>query len=83
MTKCVHCRNGTRLSATVKATRRELERLPEYSLSTPTSPSVGRSWKRRVPAFGEPHEWWLGMAVPCDVPDMVGFEWAKLEVSDD
>lgn len=57
------------------------EGLPEYSLSLPTDPRVGFSWKRRVPPVGDPCKWYIGTAVKCDEPGRVGIEWRLIEVS--
>lgn len=65
---------------TVRMSKAEFDGLLEYSTSLPTSPSVGRQWKRRQPAFGDPASWFLGTAVEDPEPGWTRIEWAKIQI---
>lgn len=72
----------------------EFDALAEYSMSVPTSPSIGRIWKRRAfrvvprqnPTGPDQKEIqyldqaWLGEAVPDSEPGYVGIKWRDLLV---
>ena len=74
----------------VQLTRRELEKLPEYSCSLPTGTTIGKRWKRNVNpecrgAAGMAIDrgvWWLGEYAPDTDPDRVRIIWRPVILLD-
>lgn len=72
-------------------TKEQFAELLEYSASLPTGTSIGKRWKRRVPARGEPCEWFMGEYVEPTEKDRaeaaargtecVGIRWTKIAVA--
>jgi len=58
----------------------ELDKLLEYSTSIPTGTTIGKKWKCRRPAYGEPFNWFTGEYVPDPDPKMVGIKWRKVVI---
>lgn len=52
--------------------------LPEYSTTLPTGTREGKQWRRRVPAFGEPHYWLIGEYGPIAADGYVYIAWRPL-----
>ena len=63
----------------VLMSRKELEALPEYSRSLPTSTTIGKKWRRRVPGNG----WLLGEYAVDPWPGMVAVHWSEIIVGEE
>jgi len=68
---------GTPNDAPVIVDGPAFDALPEYSTTLPTCTRDGKQWRRRVPAFGEPHGWWIGEYGPED-DGSVPIAWRRL-----
>jgi len=72
----------------VKLTRKQLEKYPEYSCSIPTGTKIGKVWRRGEPYVGERKQWYLGQYVK-EVPGRVEgtvdvlISWIKVIIIDD
>lgn len=66
--------------ARLELTREELDALLEYSHSLPTGTTIGKRWRRRVPAelFGV--DWFVGQFIPSELAGTVGIRWTPAEV---
>ncbi len=65
-----------------RLTQPELDALLEYSLSLPTGTTIGKRWKRRIPARGPLQGWAIGKYVTSDQPNEVGIEWSRVEIAE-
>lgn len=68
---------GTPDHACVIMSGSAFDSLSEYSASLPTGTTAGKQWRCRRPAFGEPHEWWIGEYGPV-VDGHVPIAWRRL-----
>lgn len=59
-----------------------LDSLLEYSLSLPSVTTIGKKWKRRIPAFGPLVGWAIGEYVESGQPNRVGIEWRRVELEE-
>lgn len=73
-------------------TKKEFDRMHEYSCSLPTGTSYGKVWKCNKLAYASPpgEDWWMAEYVPDPQskinkdgdPETVKINWRKIEVED-
>ena len=68
---------GTANDAPVIVDGPTFDALPEYSTTLPTGTRAGKQWRRRVPAFGDPHYWLIGEHGP-EADGSVPIAWRRL-----
>lgn len=71
----------------ISLTRKEFDRLPEYSCSFPTGITIGKRWKRNL-SFTDPRAdpdvWYMGEYVGVDKKGYtgIGIHWRQIYVED-
>ena len=75
-------------SPSVRLTRREFDKLPEYSCSIPTGTTIGKRWKRSDTfTLGRPRDrelvWHMGEYIDHPDPELIGIRWKRIEIADE
>lgn len=68
---------------TIRLTRSDFDKLPNYSCTLPTGTTIGKQWKRAVQRFHEEptDEWVLGEYIEHPDPGTVGISWRRILIN--